>query len=48
MKEKLCTSLAQFKVPKYILEVEEIPKTTTGKIRSEELKAKAIEMIQER
>ena len=48
VKEKLCTSLAQFKVPKYILEVEEIPKTTTGKIRSEELKAKAIEMIQER
>ncbi len=43
--QTLRTSLADYKVPQYILEVSEIPKTATGKIRSEELREHAIEMI---
>ena len=46
--EKLRASLAYYKIPKYFLEVPEIPKTATGKIRSEELREYAIEMIKER
>ena len=45
LREVLSTSLAYYKVPKYILEVKEIPRTSTGKVRTEELRKLAIEMI---
>ncbi|MBQ8926052.1 MAG: AMP-binding protein, partial [Clostridia bacterium] len=41
----LRASLAYYKVPRYIFEVNTIPKTATGKIRSEELRVRAIEMM---
>ena len=44
---KLRSALAYYKVPKYILEVEEVPKTATGKIRSEQLRETATNMIDE-
>ena len=43
--EQLRTSLADYKVPKYILQVNDIPKTATGKIRTEELRSRAMEII---
>lgn len=46
LRETLGASLAHYKVPKYILEVKDIPKTATGKIRSEELRERAIEIIE--
>lgn len=47
VRNKLRTSLAYYKVPKYIVEVSEIPKTATGKIRSEELRGIATDIIHE-
>ena len=44
--DTLRASLAHYKVPEHILTVEEIPKTATGKIRSEELRERAIEIIE--
>ena len=44
--DTLRASLAHYKVPRFILKVEEIPKTATGKIRSEELRERVIEIIE--
>ena len=41
VRESLASALAHFKVPKHILLMEEFPRTTTGKIRTAELKKMA-------
>lgn len=47
VRNTLRASLAYYKVPKYMVEVSEIPKTATGKIRSEELRVIATDRINE-
>ena len=41
VRRRLAAALAHFKVPKHILLMEEFPRTTTGKIRTAELKKEA-------
>lgn len=43
---RLKKQLAHYKVPKYFVFMEDFPRTTTGKIRTSELLAKAQEMLQ--
>ena len=46
IRSKLAASLAAYKVPKYILFLEELPTTATGKVRLQELKDIAVEKLQ--
>ena len=46
IRSKLAASLAAYKVPKYILFLDQLPTTATGKVRLQELKDIAIEKLQ--
>ena len=45
VRRRLTASLAHFKVPKYVLVMKEFPRTSTGKIRTAELKKRAAHML---
>ncbi len=48
LKEELANHLPSFKMPKWIIELEDIPKTATGKIKRTELKELANRILQEK